>query len=137
MDNKDKENIKYLRETGKSYEEVSQILGINRNTVKSYCKRAGIKGIMIIPDGKVRCLNCNNVVSQNSGRKKKKFCNDKCRLEWWNSHRELVQHKNVEEITCICCGSTFKASGNKTRKYCCQRCYFIGRFGGGVRFVND
>lgn len=137
MDAKTKENIYILRCEGKSYEYISNQLGIKKNTIKSFCKRAGIKGVYEKPLDVIRCKNCNVIVSQNAKRKEKAFCCDKCRMQWWNNHRELVQHTIVNDVTCACCGKSFKSYGNRPRKYCSQFCYFHDRFGEEVRYANE
>jgi endogenous inhibitor of DNA gyrase (YacG/DUF329 family) len=70
-------------------------------------------------------------VAQNSGRKEKKFCSDKCRMTWWNRHLDKVKRKAVYEYICPHCGKPFTVYGNSHRKYCSHECYVADRFGGG------
>lgn len=76
------------------------------------------------------CECCGNPVSQNPGRKQKRFCSDSCRNHWWNTHMEDVDRRANYECVCECCGKTFSSYGNKKRKYCSHSCYINGRFGG-------
>lgn len=74
------------------------------------------------------CQCCGIKVIQNPKRKQKKFCSDKCRNMWWNSHLELVNKKAIYECKCKYCGRAFKVYGNENRKYCSRECYIAGRF---------
>jgi len=67
---------------------------------------------------------------QTEGRKEKKFCSDRCRNKWWNSHLSEVKRKAMYEYTCPNCKKTFMAYGNRNRKYCSHECYINDRFGG-------
>lgn len=41
------------------------------------------------------CKFCGKEVHQNPGRKEKKFCDDKCRMAYWNSHQDKVERKAI------------------------------------------
>ena len=75
------------------------------------------------------CQFCGIKVLQNPGRKQKKFCSDKCRNLWWNSHLDLVNRKAMHECVCLPCKKQFISYGDKNRKYCCHECYVAERFG--------
>lgn len=32
------------------------------------------------------CLNCGIEIRSIKGKKKKRFCSDRCRWDWWNNH---------------------------------------------------
>lgn len=66
---------------------------------------------------------CGAALMQIPHRKPKKFCSDKCRMAWWNSHQELVNRKAIYHLACAHCGQSFDSYGNKNRKYCSRRCY--------------
>ena len=127
--------IRNLRAEGYSYGRVSQMLGLSENTIKTFCRRNGLGGVVDAPaptnaEGHF-CLCCGVPVQQMSGRKEKKFCSDRCRNKWWNSHLEKVERKANYEFECPHCGKNFTAYGNKNRKYCSHECYIADRFGGG------
>lgn len=126
MTGKEKEEIKIYRNNGMSYFEISKKLGISINTIKSYCLRNGIKVNNL---NKSLCRFCGKEINQELGRKKKKFCSDKCRGLWWKEHSELINKKTNYECTCIQCGKTYISYGNSNRKYCCHDCYIKSRFG--------
>ena len=77
-------------------------------------------------------LPCGAPVAQNTGRKEKKFCSDKCRNKWWNAHLDKVDRRVIREVTCAGCGKTFSVYGQAARKYCSHDCYIRHRFGGSA-----
>lgn len=130
-----KEQILSYRKQGIGYLRIAQELGISQNTVKSYCRRNNLTKIDEIADlptplpvSEHYCLQCGVAVRQNDKRKLKKFCSDKCRMKWWNSHRDKINHKESAKIECPHCHKSFAAYGG--RKYCSHSCYIAFRFGG-------
>ena len=134
MTQSDKYKIEIYRAQGLGYTEIAKMLGISVNSIKSFCKRnnlGGKRGYEAAGDVNIlACENCGKPVMQTPGRKKKRFCCDHCRNEYWNSHLEQVNRKANYEITCKGCGKVFISYGNKNRKYCCHACYLKDRFGG-------
>ena len=138
MTDEEKIKVANLRARGFGYTAISKELNISANTIKAYCKRSGLGGVaseevdeVDIPIIKCRCQNCGKKIAFPEGRKEKKFCSDKCRVAWWNTHPEKVNRKAVYEFTCAHCGKPFTAYGNAGRKYCCHACYIADRFKGG------
>ena len=129
--------IQKLRADGYSYGRISEALGISTNTIKTYCKRHGLGGVVAVAapinEDTHFCLCCGAQVKQVSGRKEKRFCSDRCRNKWWNNHLDEVKRKANYEYICPCCKKSFVAYGNKNRKYCSHECYIEDRFGGGRR----
>ena len=122
--------INELRREGLGYKRIAARLELPVNTVKSYIRRHPMEAPALAREE--RCLNCGGLIQQNPGRKEKKFCSDRCRMAWWNTHPEAVQRKTFYEITCACCGQTFQSYGNNARKYCSRSCYDRSRMKGGV-----
>ena len=54
-------------------------IGISKNTIKSYLQRKKVADV---------CLNCGSVLKHIPHHKKKKFCSDKCRMHYWNTHHK-------------------------------------------------
>lgn len=133
MTKEQKLQIERLRAEGYGYMRVAQTLGISVNTIKSFCRRNKSLGTttVLVTDDMYICKCCGVSVKQNPGRKEKKFCSDKCRMEWWNNNLNKVNRKAVYEFTCPHCKKQFKVYGNSRRKYCCHECYVADRFGGG------
>ena len=124
--NMQKENeVIALQKQGLGYRRIASALGLSPNTVKDYCKRHPY-----IPDIK-RCPQCGAVLQNTPHKREKKFCSDKCRLSWWNSHPELVNRKAIYHLTCAHCGKPFDAYGKANKKYCSRICYADARRKGG------
>ncbi len=134
MTDQQKIQTRRLRAEGHGYKDIATLLGISDNTIKSFCRREGLTGqaetpAKIVVDTHV-CKQCGLPVAQNKGRKEKKFCSDKCRMAWWNSHQDIVKRKAIYEYVCPYCQNPFTAYGNNHRKYCSRACSFADRFGG-------
>lgn len=119
--------IEKLRLAGIGYVRIAQQTGIPENTVKSYCRR---HPMFEAGSSEQVCAFCGKLVEQHPHRKTKRFCSDKCRMKWWNSHPEQVKRKAVYDYVCPECGKAFTAYGNSGRKYCSHACYISARFGG-------
>ena len=91
MNTAQKEQIRQHRMEGVTYEKIAVCLGLSVNTVKSFCQRNQLGGRKQHTSAKHTCKQCGVEVKQLSHRKEKKFCSDKCRLTWWNSHPEKMQ----------------------------------------------
>lgn len=134
MTDQEKQQIAIYRNQGLSYTAISNTMAISVNSIKTYCKRNGLGGVRAFEKtysaNVCACENCGIPVKQNPGRKKKRFCSDKCRNAWWNSHQEQVNKKANYECVCTYCNKPFISYGNKQRKYCSHECYIEDRFGG-------
>ena len=122
MKKQDIRTIHEMLQKGKNTTEISLVLGIPSSTIRAHVRRH--------PEfyGGKACKNCGQVMVQPIGRKVKRFCSDKCRMAWWNSHREQVQKKSYYTLICAHCGKEFESYGNQNRKYCSRDCYLIARF---------
>ena len=132
MTDEQKEQIKVLRQRGMGYIRVAQALGISENTIKSFCRRNKLTGQ--VKQEKLAehfCFYCGTAVTQNPGRKEKKFCSNKCRMKWWNAHFDKLNKKTMYPYICPHCGKGFEVYGNSHRKYCSHACYIADRFQGG------
>lgn len=130
-----KEKITALRKEGYGYATIANSVGLKKDTVVAFCRKAGLTGVKAentrISVDTDFCMNCGAVLHQLPGRKRVKFCSDKCRQTWWNSHPDKVNRKAVYSFTCPHCGKPFTAYGNAGRKYCGHECYIADRFKGG------
>ena len=127
MTNGEKVQIVQMRKRGLGCSEIALKLGMSVNTVKSYCRRSGVKPLekKTAQSGDV-CRQCGSVLKLTPGRKRKQFCSDACRLRWWHGHRE--QGQNARMIVCASCGKVFVT--DRVQKYCSHACYIQARFGG-------
>ena len=137
MTDHQKAQIIKLRATGNGYGKIAKSLGISLNTVKSFCRRNDINENTVIESpitltGETTyCENCGQPIRQIEKQKKKRFCCDKCRNVWWNSHLDQVKRKAVYHFKCLHCCKEFHVYGDKRRKYCSHACYIADRFKAG------
>jgi IS30 family transposase len=131
MDDNQKNKIRQLRANGLSYRKISRVINVPENTVKSHCQRNRLGGKA--EDGAAYacdvCRQCGKSLVSASGKKQKKFCSDKCRLDWWKAHPEQICRKAIYILVCSHCGMKFESYGNRARKFCSHECYIRSRFG--------
>ena len=132
MTDEQKRQIENYRKNGYGYKQISNLMSISLNTIKSFCRRNRLKDddLQESTNQIFCCEQCGKSVEQKEHRKRKRFCSDACRNKWWNSHLDMVNRKANYEIICPCCKSTFYVYGNANRKYCSNECYLKYRFGG-------
>lgn len=117
-----------MRQQRASYSEIAEQLLLSPNTVKSICRRSGVKVEQSAERLADVCKTCGKPLQQIPGSRKKTFCSDKCRYLWWNCKRRRRPYR----LTCSRCGKQFISYGNRKRKYCGQDCYILNRYGEGV-----
>lgn len=132
-----KDQIIALRGQGYGYATIAKAVGMKKDTIVAFCRKQGLTGTKAADNSRIDldadfCLHCGSLLTQTPGKKRIKFCSDKCRVAWWNSHPEKVNRKAVYSFNCACCGKPFTAYGNAGRKYCSHACYIAARFKGGV-----
>ena len=130
FNDKTKAQVRSLREAGMSLGKIAVQLGLNANTVKSWCRRNNIMpasvGTPVVDATRlVGCLNCGGVLVGRQSR----FCCQSCRRAWWKTHPELINRKAFYTFTCAHCAKPFSAYGDAKRKYCTHACYIQHRFG--------
>ncbi len=127
-----KKQIAKMRNIGLGYAVIASKMGLTKDQVSAYCRRNGLAGFKSKEkkdfDGDF-CRNCGKPLIQIPGMKKRKFCSTECRIGWWNSHPERVNHKAIYSFICLYCGMEFTAYGNAHRKYCSLECSCAARFG--------
>lgn len=117
-------NIKQIQEItklqikGYGYKRIANILNLSANTVKSYSRRHPLNTKKIAEMSV--CLNCGKDFTHDKQRASKKFCSNKCRLDWWKSNTNI---QGDTKYICKYCGRTFFGYKSKHRKYCCRVCY--------------
>lgn len=121
------ERIKDLQNKGYGYRKIAAETGISVNTVKSYCKRHSAKNEAVEAVIAKPCLHCGKPLTLRFSAKEKRFCDDKCRMAWWNAHRSEVQRKTYHKRICPSCGIEFAVYGKKDQRFCSRACYGISR----------
>lgn len=68
------------------------------------------------------CPQCGKAITD--GTKRKKFCSDTCRWNWWNRHPKPENWNTTEKKICPVCGEEFLARIQKgrARQYCSRAC---------------
>lgn len=127
MTNLEKEKIRGFREQGLGYKKISTLLGININSVKSFCQRNNLGGIKAQKEEKGVCPYCREKIKDIGRFKTRRFCGDTCRNKWWNLNIDKVNKKAFYSLSCKFCNKEFESYGNKNRKYCSHYHYvFFG-----------
>ena len=130
MSEEQKSRIAELRGQGVPFSKIAKQLDLNRDTIKSYCRRYGIGVDADNADKNIpQCKNCGAKIVQPPKKKKKIFCCDKCRNAWWAAHSDKIHKKAMYTHICVHCKKEFDAYGNANRKYCSRECYMAERFG--------
>ncbi|MEG0848206.1 MAG: RNA polymerase subunit sigma-70 [Niameybacter sp.] len=138
MTQEQKEKIKELRLEGLGYKEIATVVGLSRDGVRSFCKWHELSGhgcvvALNIAEKKQKnmlCLQCEKPLKHRSRGRTRKFCSDLCRRSWWVQHQEAAnkKEKSIYNYTCLWCAQSFKAYGNRHRKYCSHSCYVKHRY---------
>lgn len=123
-----KQAVFRLRQQGLTYAGIAGALGLSPNTVKSICHRNNIPSTSAKAADTDVCKNCGSPLIQKHGVKKKSFCSDQCRYDWWNKYR----HSQPYRLICKQCGETFVSLGNPKRLFCGRDCYNLSRQQKGV-----
>lgn len=88
------EKIATLRRQNYSYQFIADKLGMPMNTVKSICRRCGLKaqGRRKTKQEKAKATLCKNCMRelQAGGRKDMLYCSDRCRSEWRKRNRKIM-----------------------------------------------
>lgn len=114
----EKQKIYLLKKEGYGYKKIASELGISVSSVQSFLKRNPVDIDLL-----GTCKRCGMTILSIKGKKRKQFCCDRCRWDWWNSHIKEVNKKAFYTLTCKHCGKEFTAYGNQKRVYCCHDCY--------------
>lgn len=130
--------IRDLRLRGTGYRAIASVVGLSRDIVRNYCKSHGLDGFATEltlnmkeqMEAGTACQCCGKEIKQPATGRKRKFCSDECRRNWWASHQADINRKPTAyyEKQCAYCGKTFTAYGNRNRKYCSHACYVRDRF---------
>lgn len=140
-----KQKVKELRLEGLGYQAIARIVGLSRDSVRSFCKWHDLAGhgcvvALNITEKKLKnvlCLHCDTPLIHKPKGRTRKFCSDTCRQSWWSEHQEAKNQneKAIYNYTCRYCGRDFSAYGNRNRKYCSHSCYIKHRYEEGKHGV--
>ena len=115
-----------MRSSGNTHSEIANALDMPIGTVRSICSRAGLTYV----NDEDRCKKCGNELIQSARGRKKKFCDNVCRREWWNINENKINKKAYYKRNCLYCGRAFEKYGRPDAKYCSHTCYIARRYHG-------
>ena len=121
----DKKRIQELREAGLTYREISDETGIAFGTVKMFFQRQKDKPAV------QRCEQCRRPLRQDVTRAGRRFCSDRCRIQWWTAHPDRMSSSGKHSFSCAGCGKV--VISRRPGKYCSRACYQASRKGGAPR----
>lgn len=129
MTERERNLITAMRRSGRSYQEISSALMIDKDAVRSFCRTRSIE-----PDAdsmRSFCPECGKELTPSSKGRTRRFCSDKCRRSWWkrNRSKEHRSEKTTRRAVCLNCGKEFSSYADG-RKFCSHKCYIAYRFGG-------
>jgi len=127
MGNIDKIKVDKLRQLGYGYKKIAKELSTTISAVRYACSIISDKDLI---NG--NCQTCGLKMKSMKGKKKKIFCSDKCRWQWWSKHQKEVNKKAFYTHRCKCCGKEFAAYGNNKRVYCSHDCYIQSKLQKGA-----
>lgn len=79
MTNEEKTKIINLRKEGNGYKKIAkEVPGVSIGSIRFICNEL---------EKTLLCLNCGNKLEIIPHHKEKKYCNDRCRYEYWNKKR--------------------------------------------------
>lgn len=108
-----------LKREGLGYKRIADATGLKPEMVKSFLRRKK-QSVESLP-----CEYCGKQVIQTPHRKKKRFCDSRCRSLWWQEHPQEINRKQHQHY-CKWCGAPFQ-SPRSTAQYCSRRCYADAR----------
>ncbi len=114
---------------GVSFVEISRQLNIPAATNKSYVYRH-LEDVAVEMGSLHLCPQCGGPVPEMHF-KPRRFCSDRCRVQYWKEHRDEGKHPSMVPHTCAGCHDTFMDYAGRNRRYCSHSCYIQARFGGG------
>lgn len=123
-----KQAILVLRENGKTYDAIAELIGASPNTVRSFWRRNSAVHSRHQEPQPGHCKNCGSPLGGRHSTGHKIFCSDKCRYDWWNRYRRSQPYR----LVCKQCGKSFISFGNQKRAFCGRECYNLSRRPKGV-----
>ena len=109
----DKEKVIELKRKGKSYKEIANELGVPVGSIKSTLSR--ITKVVELKKESPKCKNCGCEINLVKGKKKREFCSNKCRTQYWLKHQK--------ERKCKCCSNLFTPNSRSNQFFCSRECY--------------
>lgn len=122
-----KNQIKQMRSVGYGYKRIAKELDLTLSVIRYACSKLSDEDLL---EG--RCEKCGLKIKSFKGKKRKRFCSDQCRWDWWNQHYKDIQRKAFTTHQCKCCAKEFTSYGNNKRVYCSHACYIKDKLNKGT-----
>ena len=116
MTEQNRNQIYELRKQGYGYKRIASLLELPVATVKTFLIRNPTQEATI-------CKNCGAQLINKPKRKKRVFCCNKCKMQYWNNHHKLSDSQKSVISKCECCGKEFYSYKSKSKKFCSRECY--------------
>ena len=120
MNSTERQKIDDLRKQGYGYGKISKQLGISKSTISSYCKGSS---------DSTRCPVCGKKIKIIGGHRKRRYCSDSCRKEYWRLNKDKISRNPTCRYSCFYCHREFYDYKSKNPKFCSLSCYFKSRYG--------
>jgi hypothetical protein len=129
MDELQRQKIRKLRVQGYGYLRISNLLEISPSTIRSFCKKEKIAGLINTgeqlrgKDNLTICKQCGKKFYQIAGRKNKTFCSTSCCKVYWTLNKDKQRRLVPEKYNCLICNNEYYEYPFRKRKYCSRDCY--------------
>jgi len=86
----DDTKIKELRNKGYGYKKIAKELSMKPQTIRYICRKYEQEDLI------GTCKNCNLEMKSVKSKKRKTFCSDRCRWQWWNKQRKgIIKNETI------------------------------------------
>ena len=127
-----KQQIVLLRKQGLGFSVIAEKLNLQKGNVKTFCWRNGLTDAELNhPQPDVIsgfCKQCGKPLTQTGKSRPKEYCDSKCRMKWWNAHRNQLTGKSRISLQCANCGAKFSSYPHEHRKFCSHACFIAYYF---------
>ncbi len=145
----DRERVRMLRLAGENCTDIAEQIGLTEEQTLEYCRQLGFpaKGScrLLEPEAdeaewlrhreglppRRKCPVCGGLLIQPERGRRRKFCSDQCKKQWWNDKWRQEGRFNGRLAVCEYCGKRFVAVKERhdERRFCSRECYFASRYG--------
>ncbi len=115
-----------LQTQGFGYKKISSVTGLPLNTVKAFCRRHKVE-LEPVESPPHTCRYCGKSLPVIPKQKPRLYCDSRCRMLFWGSHKDDIRHRVFYSFVCPQCGKPFTSNGNPHRKYCSKACAAAAR----------
>lgn len=118
MTEQDKRKVFDLHGRGATYKQIEEQTGISAGTVRTFISRQSAAKLSA---NQGRCEECFCLIEQSAEGKIRRFCSARCRVSWWNKHRNELNSSSKHKKKCPVCGKKFVTYKGGT--FCSRVCY--------------